>query len=572
MPLEGIHLGHYRLIKQIGGGEMSEVYLAENLNLQGRQVAIKLVRAELAPYPTSASSRDSGKLFQREARAVSLLDRHPHILPLYDFGEEEVHGALVTYLVMPFAPEGSLLDWLNQHSGAGILAPVEAEYIVSQAADALQYAHSQDIIHQDVKPSNFLVQRISAANLPYIQLADFGIARLSSVTTSISQSVRGTIAYMPPEQWRGRPVPASDQYALATMTYELLSGRTPFQGDLAGLMYQHAYEKPQAPSRFNPHLSPDIDTVILHALEKEPENRFRSISAFANAFQQAVSGGSGEPIPPPPPLSSNLSGTAGGVFPAAQPALKTRPAASIPVAAASQRGLHRSRLTVAVSVALVLFLALAGAIFAVSTATQKNNAASTATTAQIAKARASATAGTLATVKAQAQATARANARANTAHPDPYPGANKIALLDLLKGGSGDSGWDSNSDCGFHTDGYHASEASSATYNACYLSGSSYDNFTMEVDMTVIRGDCGGIVFRSDSDSGKEYFFRVCQDNQRYYLYNCPGRGKNCQELNSRLNLELNINQGLKTSTTKSPLSSPAATLACISTAAAPKA
>ncbi|MFL5694563.1 MAG: protein kinase domain-containing protein [Ktedonobacteraceae bacterium] len=586
MPLEGTQLGHYRLIKQIGGGGMSEVYLAQDLNIQGRQVAIKLVRAEVAPYPDSDSVKDSGKLFQREARAVSLLDRHPHILPLYDFGEEHVHGASVTYLVMPYNPEGSLVNWLRRRSNRGVLTPVEVEYIISQAAEALQYAHNQGIIHQDVKPSNFLIQRTTEANLPYIQLADFGIAKVTTGTGSVSQSVRGTTSYMPPEQWHGKPVPASDQYALATMAYELLTGRTPFQGDLARLMYLHTYEKPQAPSTFNPRLSADIDTVILHALEKEPGNRFRSISAFANAFQQAVRGGSGEPMaPPPPPAVDNSS--AGTIYPSSQssgtvyagssgaaysmPPPTGNPYAILPAGGTDMhakttypgpissiqnvQGLYtppvpprqpwyRSRMTIMVTIALVILLVLSSIIIAVtsvakSTANANANATST---AQSRNATATANAQAQATAHAQATAFAQATARVIAANPDPYPPkTGKIALIDPLNGNSSDANWSTRAGCGFGGGGYHANESKSGIFNACFLAQPVYTNFTMQVDMTAIKGDCGGIVFRANSNDGKEYLFRVCQDNQHYYLYNCPGFNKSCQNLTSNLSLDINL-------------------------------
>lgn len=513
MPLEGIQLGHYRLIKQIGGGGMSEVYLAQDLNIQGRQVAIKLVRAEVAPYPDSDSIKDSGKLFQREARAVSLLDRHPHILPLYDFGEEHVHGASVTYLVMPFNPEGSLVNWLRRRGNQGVLTPIEVEYIISQAAEALQYAHSQGIIHQDVKPSNFLIQRTTEANLPYIQLADFGIAKVTTGTGSVSQSVRGTTLYMPPEQWHGKPVPASDQYALATMAYELLTGRTPFQGDLARLMYLHTYEKPQAPSTLNPRLSADIDTVILHALEKEPGNRFRSISAFANAFQQAVRSGSGEPVAPPPPPAINNS-SAGTIYPSSQssgtvyagpsgaaysmPQPAGNPYAILPSGSPDMharttypgplpsmqnvQGLYtppvpprqpwyKSRMTIMVSIALVILLVLSGVILAVTSVAKSTANANATATAQ--------SRNVTATANAQAQATATAFAQATAsviaANPDPYPPkTGKIALIDPLNGSGSDASWSTRTGCGFGSAGYHASESRSGIFNACFLAQPAY--------------------------------------------------------------------------------------------------
>ncbi len=283
MSLEGQQLGNYRLLRLIGSGGMGEVYLAEDSS-SNRQVAIKVVRTELT---THVSSTEAMRLFWHEAKAIALLD-HPGISPLYDYGEQGVNGAMLTYLVMPYHEEGSLANWL-QKGGAAHLSLQGVEQIVQQAAAALQYAHDHQVVHQDVKPSNFLM-RISKGNPKRFDLllADFGIARLSMFISSTSLSIRGTPTYMPPEQWEGRPVPATDQYALAVMVYELLTGRPPFQGSPMQLMYAHVNTQPLAPSLLNRHLSASIDAVILRGLAKRSEGRFPSILAFAFAFRQAL--------------------------------------------------------------------------------------------------------------------------------------------------------------------------------------------------------------------------------------------------------------------------------------------
>lgn len=215
---------------------------------------------------------------------------HPHIMPLFDYGEATINGASLAYLVMPYRQEGSLATWLKQRSTTNLLLPQDVANFVSQAADALQNAHDHAIIHQDVKPANFLMRSAQGdPDHPELLLADFGVSKFSSATANASQSIRGTPTSMAPEQWEGTPVPATDQYALAVMAYELLTGRTPFQGGLSQLMYQHFNTPPPPPSSFNARLSADIDTVLLHALAKKPAERFASIAAFARAFQQAVS-------------------------------------------------------------------------------------------------------------------------------------------------------------------------------------------------------------------------------------------------------------------------------------------
>ena len=289
MALEGLQLGQYRLLRFLGSGGMGEVYLAEDARIN-QQVAIKISRTEVSSYPNNSTTNDTVRLFQREARAIAKLD-HPHILPLFNYGEEKVNGMTLIYIVMPYRPEGSFINWLQQRAANETLPVQDIAYFTQQMADALQYAHDNQIVHQDVKPSNFLIRTNNQhPKLPDLLLADFGIARLSSSTASISRSIRGTPTYMAPEQWSGESVYASDQYALAVLAYELLAGRPPFVGRQEQVMYQHFQVQPQSPSTFNPQLSKDIDAVILKALAKKPEERFPSISAFAVALQQATVG------------------------------------------------------------------------------------------------------------------------------------------------------------------------------------------------------------------------------------------------------------------------------------------
>jgi serine/threonine protein kinase len=287
MALEGMYIGRYHFIRLLGSGGMGEVYLAEDPRIK-QQVAIKVIRAESGPYPDDNATKEASRLFEREAIAVAGLD-HPHILPLFDYGEAVLQGTSLTYLVMPFRPEGSLVDWLHQRGSAALLSEREVAQIISQTAGALQHAHDRQIIHQDVKPSNLLIrEQKETPNTPDILLADFGIAKSTTGTSSLSQVIRGTPTYMAPEQWEAQPVFATDQYALAVMAYELLTGRPPFQGGSVQMMYQHFNVQPEPASKINTSLLADIDVVLLQALAKKPRERFDSIAAFAQALHQAT--------------------------------------------------------------------------------------------------------------------------------------------------------------------------------------------------------------------------------------------------------------------------------------------
>ena len=286
MTLEKLQNGRYHLLRLVGKGGMGEVYLMQDMRVN-RQVAIKVIRSESTPYPEEDTALNAARLFQREAKAIAALE-HPNILPLYDFGEEVSDDTTLSYMVMPFCTDGSLANWLRSH-GTPLLALQDVAYFIAQAADALQYAHDSGVIHLDVKPPNFLLRsNRKNPHHPTILLADFGVARSSATLSSSSHTIRGTPTAMAPEQWSSTPVFATDQYALAVMAYEMLTGRPPFVGSMEQLMYQHFTVAPPAPSTFNPNLSPALDAVLLRALAKKPEERFPSIVAFADAFELAV--------------------------------------------------------------------------------------------------------------------------------------------------------------------------------------------------------------------------------------------------------------------------------------------
>ncbi len=286
MSLIGQHLGQYDILRLLGHGGMGEVYLAEDPRIQ-QQVAIKVLHVE---GETDKMLQEAMRWFKREARIIAQL-HHPHVLPLFRYDEHRIDEALLLYLVMPYCRGGSLADWLaDQTVPHQSISVQDTAFIVRQVADALQYAHEHHVIHQDIKPSNILLResQTHAAQLDLL-LADFGVATLSVTTTRTSQSLRGTPAYMAPEQWEGHAVAASDQYALAVLIYECLTGHLPFHGMPNQVMYQHLMTPPPPLRTDSPQLSPQLEAIVMRALAKQPQQRFASIDAFASAFVQAAS-------------------------------------------------------------------------------------------------------------------------------------------------------------------------------------------------------------------------------------------------------------------------------------------
>ena len=264
--LLGQQLGNYRLLQVLGTGGFADVYLGEHIHL-GTQAAIKVLQAQLA-------AQDEQK-FRDEARTIARLI-HPHIVRVLEFG---VEGNL-PFLVMDYAPNGNLRD----HHAKGTALPLDLVVTYTkQVASALYYAHTEKLIHRDVKPENMLVGRHNE-----ILLSDFGIAVVAHSTRSQKkEDVIGTVDYMAPEQIKAHPVVASDQYALATVVYEWLCGNPPYEGTSTEVLVKHL-TVPPPPLRSRVATIPQlVEQVVLKALEKDPEQRFANVLLFASAFEQA---------------------------------------------------------------------------------------------------------------------------------------------------------------------------------------------------------------------------------------------------------------------------------------------
>ncbi|MBN2392522.1 MAG: protein kinase [Anaerolineae bacterium] len=284
-PYIGKTLGNYRLIEQIGQGGMATVFKAYQPSMD-RYVAVKILPSHFTQDATFVAR------FTQEARVLARLE-HPHILPVYDYGEQEG----ITYLVMRYIEAGTLHDLIAQQ---GTLSLREITRLMGQVGRALGYAHDQGVIHRDIKPSNVLIDPQGNAFL-----TDFGIAKIVAGTANFTGTgaVIGTPAYMAPEQGLGKPLDARcDIYALGVMLYEMVTGQVPFDAETPlAVMMKHVYDPLPLPRFFRPDIPEVIERVILKALAKMPEDRFQTALEMVETLERAVDGLPTEVVLPPIP-------------------------------------------------------------------------------------------------------------------------------------------------------------------------------------------------------------------------------------------------------------------------------
>jgi serine/threonine-protein kinase len=287
----GTQVAGYQIVRLVGSGGMAAVYLARDDQL-GRVVALKLLARDEV-----ASAR-----FVREARAVAAVD-HPHIIPVYAAGE--ANGT--QYIAMRFVPGGTLASVIGV---SGPLSARRAAGLISPVASALDAAHAAGLVHRDVKPGNILVDaHPGGPEHPY--LTDFGIVRamLSAGSLTIAGQFLGTPDYSAPEQAGGQPVDGrTDQYALACVAFETLTGRVPFKRDAPfAVLYAHVNHPPPAVTGLRPDLPAGVDAVLAKAMAKEPDARYPSCCDFADALREALGLDPWDPsrVPPAPTLPFN---------------------------------------------------------------------------------------------------------------------------------------------------------------------------------------------------------------------------------------------------------------------------
>ena len=285
MDPEELLSDRYQLGETLGFGGMSEVQFARDLLLH-RDVAIKILRPDLARDPMFYLR------FRREAQNAAKLN-HPTIVQVFDTGEADTPEGPLPFIVMEYVDGETLRDILRAN---GPIAARQAMTWMADVAAAMDFSHRAGIVHRDMKPANVMIDHHGA-----VKVMDFGIARAmddTSATMTQTSAVMGTAQYLSPEQARGIKVdPRSDIYSMGCVLFELVTGEPPFTGDSPiAVAHQHVHEDPRRPSQVNPDVAPELDSVVMKAMSKNPANRYQTSAEFRSDLIRVLAGG--KPLAP----------------------------------------------------------------------------------------------------------------------------------------------------------------------------------------------------------------------------------------------------------------------------------
>jgi len=532
--LEGKTLDRYTLERLIGRGGMADVYEGYD-SLFHRRVAIKVFK------------REDEELLQRFIREANLMASlsNGHLVPIYGSGQTSLEGLTQYYIVMPFMDGGTLRARIRRSP----LSFPEVCQCLSQIGEALDYIHSQGIVHRDIKSSNVL---LDSAGQCY--LADFGIARLTTDITRLTSTgdVLGTVDYVAPELFEAdRKADAfSDLYSLGVLLFEMVTGRLPFYAEnQIAVVTMHVNKLPPSPHILNSNVTPQVEHVMLKALEKKPEQRYQSATELAEAFCRATSAtnkndiSDRKSVSPTPLIGANRAAPPLILHAPPMPALQEAPPvsptpnwASRPIENSSMGKIQRRpkpanparRRAIVVAILAVLCIVIVAIPAFILYANSRNNPGMTptaqatnsgtqvagttpnptpdltataqviATATAVAQRNATATAIARATAQAQAQASATAGvlqtATAGTpSYEDPLTNPNSLNTQNAQ--------WDQNSHCTFGQDGYHVTEGVNlVNLHGCRESANQYSDVTISVNVRIHSGHSGGLFFRVTLD------------------------------------------------------------------------
>ena len=278
-------IGRYKVLGVLGKGAMGVVYKAIDPMID-REVAIKTIKLSLSEEELALYEAR----FTQEIKTVGKLN-HPHIVPIYDVGRTDTFA----YMAMEFIDGRELKAYMAAGVPLDVAATVD---IIAQVADGLAFAHTRDIVHRDVKPSNIMVS-VSDDGMN-AKVMDFGIARApSSAVKTMTGMILGSPRYMSPEQVNGKNVgPHSDVFSLGVVLYEMLTGIAPFDADsVSSIMYQTVHQQEEPCSVRNRDVSAPLDAIVARALAKKVDERYASMKEFYRALREA-----GKTLPEPRPL------------------------------------------------------------------------------------------------------------------------------------------------------------------------------------------------------------------------------------------------------------------------------